>query len=94
MRGGSPWREYVFIGPSENVRSNCTRTKPEVQPLALKKCHGAIYLHEAPSGPAFGNRDAYVASFNNSYDFCEVSHTHEDIVSLAVDVIEVAVETP
>ena len=55
--------ELKRIGTSENVRSNCTRTKPEVQPLALKKCHGAIYLHEAPSGPAFGNRDADATYF-------------------------------
>ena len=82
---GSLCGEYVFIGPSENVRSICT---------ALKTCHGASYLHEPPSGPAFGIRDANVANFINSYDFCEVSQTHEDIVSLAVDFIDVAVETP
>ena len=76
---GSLCGEYVFMRPSET---------------SLKTYHGANYLHEPPSGPAFGIRDANVANFINSYDFCEVSQTHEDIVSLAVDFIDVAVETP
>ena len=83
---GSLWGEYVFIGSSDNARSNCT---------ALKKRHGAFYFHEPPSGPAFGTRDAYATNLINSNDFLVVCQTHEDIVSLAADCfIDVAVETP
>ena len=84
---GSLWGEYVFIGSSDNARSNCT---------ALKKLHGAFYFHEPPSGPAFGTRDAYATNLINSNDFFVVCQTHEDItLLLAADYsIDGAVETP
>ena len=65
----SLWGEYVFIGSSDNARSNCT---------ALKKLHRAFYFHEPPSGPAFGTRDAYATNLINSNDFLVVRQTHED----------------
>ena len=84
---GSLWGEYVFIGSSDNARSNCT---------AFKKRHGAFYFHEPPSGPAFGTRDAYATNLINSNDFFVVCQTHEDItLLLAADYsIDGAVETP
>ena len=64
---GSLCGEYVFMGPSET---------------SLKTCHGANYLHEPPSGPAFRIRDANVFRGQLSWmtsSFLEMGLTHHGV---------------